>query len=503
MTPPKPRAEQDAGRSAWLAGLTGLTLVLLLTALITSQGLTAPFDDSDQGWSGGYYGLAARNLARYPAGALLGAMCVEPGALVDAPLIYANHPPGVAWLVAAGFAVFGEGPLGARIGPWLLSIAAAGLAYGLLLRVLRRPLWAALGVALAVTTPAWTYYGSLPDPQGAGVLFAIFGACRAAAGWRLAGEPRARRRHALLCAAALLVGFAFDWPSYFAAVLLGLWAWGQPGGRRLAAGVAALTSASATLTAAWTAAVYARRGGGPDILEGLINRAGLKGLLGGGALADDVGNALTLSELVLGIGRHHLDVGFAPVSLAGLAAGALLWRSRRSLAGLLLVPVAAGALHVLVFPQGAYVHPYWQLYLAAGLALPVVWAACEVTPVRLRSGMVVVFLALNAASGARAWMRAEVRWGWTAEQREVFRDVGEAIRAATPPSARLVSGAQGHVALDYYGDRKIAWSGAERGGEPWDGLIAPPGQAPLTTGAEARWGPPEALPHGWRLWLAR
>jgi len=479
-----------------LAGL----LVLLLTAALTAQGLTAPFDNGDQGWSGAYYSLTARNLLRYPPTTLLGAMCIEPGALVDAPAIYANHPPAIAWLLAASFALFGEGALAARLGPWLLSIAAAGFAYGLMLRILHRhrdaALWSALAALLAVSTPAWVYYGSLPDPQGAGVLCAILAACWAAAGWHRHRRPL----DAALCGAALLIGFTFDWPVYFAAGALALWALPQTGGRRLAAGIAGLTTAAAALTAGWTVAVYARRGGGPHILEGLANRTGLKGLFGG-ALADDAGNALSVLDLGLGIARHHLDAGFAPASLAGAASLVLLWRrGRRGVAGLLLVPFAAGGLHVLVFPQGAYVHQYWQLYLVAGLALPIVWAACEVTPARLRSAMIAGLLTFNVASGARAWLRAEVRWGWTAEERAVFQDVGEALRAATTPSTRLVSGEPGHVALDYYGDRKIAWESESLGA---DGLLSSPmGAGALEVAAAERWGEPRSLPHGWRLWLA-
>ncbi len=288
-----------------LPKVLGLLAVLLLTGLLTSQGLGAPFDDSDQGWGGAFYSLAARNLLRYPPDTTLLAMCVEPGALAPAPEVYFNHPPMVAWLVALSFSVFGEAEWAARLPLWLLSLGAAGALYGLLLRLgprdgaRERALWAAAGALAAVGCPAWVYYGSMVDPQGSGVLFAVALACLGAARWLEGG----RRADAALCLGALGFGFLFDWPVYLAAAGLALGAL-RTGRRRAAAAVAGLTAAAAAGTAVWIAAAYGRMAAQFTIAEGFLNRTGLKE-----TLADDTGAAVSAGQLIAGLLDHHGAAG--------------------------------------------------------------------------------------------------------------------------------------------------------------------------------------------------
>ncbi len=472
-----------------LPKVLGLLAVLLLTGLLTSQGLGAPFDDSDQGWGGAFYSLAARNLLRYPPDTTLLAMCVEPGALAPAPEVYFNHPPMVAWLVALSFSVFGEAEWAARLPLWLLSLGAAGALYGLLLRLgprdgaRERALWAAAGALAAVGCPAWVYYGSMVDPQGSGVLFAVALACLGAARWLEGG----RRADAALCLGALGFGFLFDWPVYLAAAGLALGAL-RTGRRRAAAAVAGLTAAAAAGTAVWIAAAYGRMAAQFTIAEGFLNRTGLKE-----TLADDTGAAVSAGQLIAGLLDHHGAAGWWPLSLAGAAAWGALglgwWRGRLPAAtGLALLPAAVGALHVLLFPQGAYVHLYWQLYLAAGLGPPLSLALQRWAPARWRRAALAGFALLVAAGAARGWLRAEVRWGWGAEQREVAREVGRALAEAVGPEVPVACPLpRARPPLTWYSDRKIRWNEAEIG--EGGALLAPPGAQ----------GGGAALPYGWNL----
>jgi hypothetical protein len=63
----------------------------------------------------------------------------------------------------------------------------------------------------------------------------------------------------------------------------------------------------------------------------------------------------------------HLDSLYTFPLLALAAFGAVLTARRAPASFLLLLPW--GLAHVLLFPLGAYVHDYWSMYLAPGLAL--------------------------------------------------------------------------------------------------------------------------------------
>lgn len=403
-----------------------VVFALVVAAALALWGLDAPWDVSDQGWGGAWYSLSARNLLRYPLTTSLGAMIVQPGPVVADPALYLNHPPGIVWAVAACFAVFGEHEWAARLIPALLAIVGAGAAP---LLVQGRARWVA-GLA-AVSSPAWAYYASMVDPQGSGVLCGVLWAC-----------VGARHRRPWLVALGLGVAMAFDWPGWVAAAAVVAWSWRADAPK--AARAALLTTAVATV---FMVALTAAHGGFGDLIDGFVNRAGLKP-----ELLDDQGNLLTWGGALAQIGAHHRWGGLLLVSGAGLAAAVHVARDTEQ--SVLLVPLVVGVIHVAMFPQGAAVHAYWQLYLHVALGILAASWISSLPNWGVWLGLLWVPI------GARSFARAQVARAWTDGQPYASRLMGEQLRAL-PESVVLHTPEPRSVQLMFYGDRVIDWESTE------------------------------------------
>src|SRR5262245_19797312 len=135
--------------------------VLLLAGFMMASHLRVPFANSMHGHNNAWYGLVARNYARYGVVSLRGAMCLESGPKVPEPRLYLHHPPLIGLLVHASFLAFGEGEWQTRVVPLALSLFAVALWFALLREVFpARPLVAMVGALLAASTPLWTYYAT-------------------------------------------------------------------------------------------------------------------------------------------------------------------------------------------------------------------------------------------------------------------------------------------------------------------------------------------------------
>jgi hypothetical protein len=484
----------SAGREA-----LALLVVIGVAALVPAPMLDAPFDGSLESWGGGFYSTAARNLGAYPLSTSWGAMLGQVGPLVDEPRAYANHPPLIAWLVAASQAALGVSEATARVVPWSLSVLAAGAAH-LLLRAVGTPrTFSVAGALLAVGTPLWARYATMVDPQGSGPmaalvvlpLFAIAAARRP--GWATGAL--------LVC--ALPFGLLFDWPAWGGAALVALWLLARPRTRDIGGAVLIASALTGATLIAWTLCIDGPLHDAPPTLmklptEGFVNRAGLKP-----ELLDDTGALLTRRELWGTVLDHHRAGLLWPLSILAVAAAPrLLQVARRGVPALalLLVPGAVGLAYVVVFPQGAYTHDYWQLYLAMGAALPVAAWTAKICPPRLRRpaglGLMVAagLLCLRAGLIARAHA--------TAPGRDELRRAATIVRQTVPAGALLASSARRSVVLEHYADRPIAWEQDIAGDIRWQGVLEPPG-GKLSAAATARFGAPTPLPGGWQLWVPR
>lgn len=491
-------ARQDGNGSAGREALA-LLVVVSVAALVPAPMLDAPFDASLESWGGAFYSTAARNLSLYPVATSWGAMLGQVGPIVESPQAYANHPPLIVWLVAAAQSMLGSSEATARAVPWALSVAAAGAAH-LLLRAVGTPRsFAMAGALLAVGTPLWARYACMVDPQGSGpMLSLVLLPLLAAAAARRPGAGTTA-----LVLFALPFGMFFDWPAWGGAALVGAWLIAHQPTRRTGAVLLGATVVLGGGLVAWTMCLDGPLHDAPPALmkqpiEGFVNRAGLKP-----TLLDDTGVPLTWRELVRTVlGHHRVGLTWPVGLLAALATPRLLLAARHGHPGLalLLVPGAVGLSYVLVFPQGAYTHDYWQLYLAMGTALPAAAWAARVCPASLRRpaglGLVVVagLLCLRAGLIARAHA--------TAPGRDELRRAAIIVRQTVPAGALLASSSRRSVVIEHYADRPIAWSQAIAGDVNWQGVLEPAGGR-LSGAATARFGAPTLLPGGWQLWVPR
>ncbi len=313
---------------------------------------------------------------------------------------YGHHPPGLGLALAGWFRTWGrDTPLTARA----LAASSHLLSAGLLIRLVvqQYPGWPGLVGALAVAVvPMSSFFGKMvnyePFVLPAFVLLVV-------GYWRWA-EGGARGAFAVGLALAPL-GALFDWP-----ILLALLTVAADAARRwvrerrtsfLWASVAVGATGLATflVLAAWLAS-------GP---------AGARALAASAAFRGHLPSRYSRLRWLGKILEYHRRYFTEPALLASVALPFLALRE--AWAGRQLTPRArlvalfgvAGVLPVLVFPNGARYHPYWQFYLlpfaALGLAQALELLETRLAPGRrpaLRAGVVLWIL---CASAVTLWVR--------------------------------------------------------------------------------------------------
>lgn len=401
--------------------------------LLCSQGLTLGFGESDQGWSGGFYGQAVRHLS------LRDGLAMRPER--D---LYLDHPPAVVWLGWLASQLLGEGPLAMRLFPWLAQGAATAGVLLLARPHLPRP-WPALVALGAIAHPLVAIYGSLPDPQGSLLWAAVVWACVFAQRGRLWGEV-----------GMLILAFCVDWPTALAGGLLALFHTSLRQ-RGAAIRVGAATAAMAVLLLAWIALL----GGWEPLWGAFAHRVGLHGVL------DEAGAPLGWRAAWVAVGQSHLAGATWPLTLVGAVGVGWLAHKRRVAAVLPLL----GLLWVGLFVQGAAIHRYWQIYAVQGLGLAGVWLLAELPWAGRRwlQGLVLAGLVL---AGARAGLHARSFWLAEAPSRAELVTVGRSLRQSTPEGAVLHSNAARVPALAWHAERVIVWESDEapdvlRRGRQW------------------------------------
>ncbi len=420
-------------------------LPLLCGAGLLSLDVAAPWVHSYDA-NGALFSTAARNYLRYGLRATRGGQVVNAGQLAPERFrFYAHHPPGLSLTIAASFALLGEAEWSARLVPVLFTLAAAALLY-LVARRLAGP-WAGLFATLVfVVQPMVVFYGRMPDHEAPAACFALL------LTWlylRWADRERGARWLGLLCGAAF-VGVWYGWVVFVVPwLLVGYhwlarrrgWAW-----LLLPAGAATLASLSVV------GHVAVVEGGLGELWGALAHRfgsqAGDRGVEGAFGLSD-----FLYRQYVYFMTCFSLGAGLVCLLYAGR-----WWRRGRATRLLLAALTAFGLLNVVGFRQGAYVHIYYQFYLAAPLALA--------------SGLVLE--GFRAESATRRWKRwllalalvvivAEslAKLQWFAPEHPDFADqvrMADAVRGETHPGERVlvVWGLRSSFRqLVYYADRDI------------------------------------------------
>jgi hypothetical protein len=202
----------------------GLWVLLLLSvyAVGLTHGISRPWTGMHD-WNGAFFSQLARNLLRYPLSVHHGMPVVAVGDAVPPPeerSIYATHPPGLVWLVAAAFCVFGEAEWAARLVPIIASLGSLGLFVWLVRRAWGRELAILAGLVYAVM-PMAVFFGRMVDHEAVCLLFML----GATAAWQIAEGGRSALHRRLGMAAWIVSIFGavlIDWPGIIFGALWGL-----------------------------------------------------------------------------------------------------------------------------------------------------------------------------------------------------------------------------------------------------------------------------------------
>jgi len=370
-----------------------LARLLVLAALVVA-GLgmkpalePGPWQQSWLGHNGARYSQIARNYVRLGPLHLGGAPLLN-AAQEPEPDVYGNHPPGLSWLLAAGFALVGEDESTAR-GLAALATLLSLLFLAWLVSGESDPVTGGLAALLAAAMPMTMVYGAHVDPQGAPALAAglavLLAYRRGLAGrgygwWFLAS----------------VVATAMDWWGFYAC---------------LGSAIHLLVTRRAQwrfalLLFSWTAFLFLGwilwLGNLPGATEGSLWSAAT--VRGPGVLLGDTPE-LGVAVAVWFASLWALIPGW-PLWLLLAALVCMLPRFRGPTQGLLGVPGLLALLllpplyHGALFPQGLLVHSYWLFGLPIGLAAGLAFA---LRPLTQRCRAASVALAAGAA-GAALWV---------------------------------------------------------------------------------------------------
>ncbi len=197
---------QTTDRVSRLKAWTILAVAMAIALALRVPGFFVPFKSEIGGWTGAFYSMMARNCLRH--GTLI--PYLNPLTPLDSGIAYSNHPPTVAWIVAASFSLFGESETAARLPFLLASLASIVLTYRLGCRLGDRSTGLIAAIILAACPPA-AVYGHQVEVVGSLLLMAILGTLLAYVDWL---EHRTGLK---LLRLTLWIGFLLstDWPAVF------------------------------------------------------------------------------------------------------------------------------------------------------------------------------------------------------------------------------------------------------------------------------------------------
>ncbi len=435
-----------------------LGLIVCWGLLLRLPILTEPWDDDRLGgWSGPFYGIAARNYLRYGYLATRMAPVLNTGpASPDQFAFYTHHPPLVPLMVSLSFRLFGEHEWSARLVPLLFSLAGLVL-LALIAHRIASPRLSLVAMWIMASVPMAALFGTLVDVQGPILLGLALVVVYAYLRWSEA--PQAR--WVAVMGGGFLLGALTDWPSFYLIPLLwGHDRWKNPG-------------------RAWRSTLWVGLSGAL-VLAALVLYLSIVGgdrwlLLKAWQFRsvrwmDDSGTPYSLSAWVRTVGGEVFLGLFTPVGVA-LALGWAVDAVKHYRAGgcrrvdaVIVLLLAFGSAHIVLGFEGAYVHAIWSIYLAPGIALAAA-AALEgfFARVRLPPWAKWVPYALTLSIGiylAQATASYYASWRWPLRpDYEVAlspKSFGRLVQATTQAQDRVfTSFYQKAPALWYYADRHM------------------------------------------------
>jgi 4-amino-4-deoxy-L-arabinose transferase-like glycosyltransferase len=416
--------------------------------------LTAPWTGSFDA-NGARYSIAARNYLRYGLAATRGGQVLNAGELQpDDFRFYSHHPPGISLTLAASFALLGAHEWSARLVFILFTLAAAACLHRVAQEMAApiagngRPLAGVLAAIVFLVQPMVALYGRIPDHEAPAAFFAL-----ALAVLYLHWQRTEDRKWLLAMSAAAFIGAWYAWIVCVVPWLLLAYHWLVK--RRGAAWMLLPAAAAAVGFLAVLGHVALVEGGLGGLWGALAHRWSTQARDRGGD------STFGLWQFLARQGWYFWAV-FS--GLAGaLSLGWVLGVGRPGKAHTLLVAALAifGLSNVVVFYQGAFIHVYYQFYLAIPLAL---MAGLAIAGICRRAGPLwgpLVAACLVLAIAAEGLLKLAPVWR---EQRGGFTfypgqmEMAAYLRETTEPQDRVLlrcNWPYSFCQLTYYADRNI------------------------------------------------
>lgn len=373
----------DAQRSAGLSQLRTWAILCLVVAggaVLRIPGLFLPFKSEIGGWTGAFYSTMARNCLRYET--LI--PYLNPMTPLDSGIAYSNHPPTVAWIVAASFSLFGQSEAAARLPFLLASLASIILIYRLGCRMGDRSTGLIAAILLATCPPA-VVYGHQVEVVGSLLLMAILGTLLAYVDWLHQRTP------CKLLRLTLWAGFLLctDWPAVFFFAVIAVDAFFRLRGHRLKVVAASVVGIAFVASMVLLLSVAGSDDGMTHFVKKVYHRSFQK--------TSDAGRSFGFAELLY---RYFLvqwtligPVLFLP-AIAWLIVAIRIRFRGQTIPGLL---ASFGLVFLILGAQGHYQHDFWIHPLAAAYALSVasLFDILRLRPVRARLILVCLIAVVN------------------------------------------------------------------------------------------------------------
>ncbi len=335
----------------WLS----LIVPLGVGAAMMAHDIAAPWTGSFDA-NGALFSTAARNYLRHGLIATRGGQVCNAGELRPGDFrFYSHHPPGISLAIVGSFAAFGVHEWSARLVPLLFTLGAAWCLHRVASRM-AGPLAGFFAAGIFVLQPMVTLYGRMPDHEAPAAFFTLLLAV-----FYLEWREDGRRGWLAAMAATTFVGVWFAW--IVAVVPWALLAHGWLSGRRDAKRLLIPAAAGVVGFLSVLGHIALVEGGVGGLGQALVHRLGWEA---GDRAAEGqfgFGEFVAKQGVYFWRGFSLIACGVALAWLLGLG------RPRKAEALLVAALAAVGLFNVLAFRQGAYVHIYYQFYLAIPLAL--------------------------------------------------------------------------------------------------------------------------------------
>lgn len=335
-----------------------LICIIIIAALILSIRINFPWIGHHD-WNGARFAGIARNYLTY------GYLTTKLGQVVNSGLVspdrfvyYINHPPLLPLLLSFSFFVFGESEWSARLVPIVFSLGSI-----LLVFLIVRKLWdktsALYASFLMVFLPMFAYFGRMVNHEAL-TLFFVLSVIYSYLLWLDAYN----RKYFLLMSGGLVLGFLVDWPAAYIVPILLLHYFVSVRGRNKLILVLPAIPVILFILFLWHSVLLKGSVAGGDLFRALLFRLNLSG-------TEEY--YFSISQFIRLEAKRVRDL-FTP--LVGVLSVVWLIRyliDREKLKNtsnfLVFLLFIFGSIHILIFPNGAWIHDYWLFYLIPAFAI--------------------------------------------------------------------------------------------------------------------------------------